>query len=543
MLNLALIFFVSLALLGFVALPLISSRRLDPLADDRDPVALDLEEERDALYRAIREIDAREDLPQARRDGLRARYEAKAAQVLRRLDEHQQAKAATKPVVKGAKGTRRGFGLPVTALALVAALVLSVSLLNGFVLPRVGSDASVTTADPLRLERGRELQRLQEAVSADPSTANLLALAEAQWGAENYPDARDSYRRLEAGGDAPNVVYRRLGFLALEEGEVARGLSYLERARVADPDDAETLFSLGDVYYFLDRAPEALAVWESYALLPDAVHDEALASRLTRARTIAPLQERATEDPSEENLLALADAYWELDQRDQAAGRYFQIVQDLNPRNPQAVRRLGMALFFSGRNEEAIQLLEISRVLNPGNLEGLLFLGNAHFSEARYEEAIDAWEAYVEAAGGPEQAGRVPSLIANARQELGQTESETPASAAVEAATGAATETAIETTTETNTETATETSLGEHLFAQNCASCHGLAGGGGIGPRLAGNPSAGDPEVVRRTVINGRGMMPGFGDRFDEGELEALTRYVTGTIHGDVEGDGARTKR
>jgi mono/diheme cytochrome c family protein len=48
---------------------------------------------------------------------------------------------------------------------------------------------------------------------------------------------------------------------------------------------------------------------------------------------------------------------------------------------------------------------------------------------------------------------------------------------------------------------------GRTLFAQNCAACHGDAGGGGgVGPTLAG---AGlDAETVAATVQQGRGVMP-----------------------------------
>ncbi|CAN5449220.1 hypothetical protein BH24DEI1_BH24DEI1_11250 [soil metagenome] len=533
MLTLLIVFTLSLLLLGFVVLPFVSTRKLDPLADERDPVALDLEEERDALYRAIREIDAREDLPQARRDALRARYEAKAAQVLRNLDEYSLRRREQAPATPAA----RPRGLPVTALALFGVVVVSTVLLGNYVLPRVGSDASVTTADPVRLERGREIARLQGLADGNPSTENLTALAEAHWVAENYPEAREVYSRLEAAGQAgtqpvPGVAYHRLGLFALQEGDVDTGLGYLERARAADPRDAETLFTLGDVYSLMGRSAEALAAWEAYSNLPDAVHDEALEARLERAQVLAPLQAAVADEASEENLIALADAHWDQDEREPATTLYLQIVQEVNPRNPQAVRRLGVALFFAGRLDDAIQLLEVSRRLSPDSLEGLLFLGNAYFSQERLEEAIDAWEAYVEAAGGPERAGRVPSLIANAQEALEQAEDTAATPAATPASTPAETPVAPETpATQASPDTdLAGADLGQHLFSNNCASCHGALGDGGIGPRLAGNPTAADVLAVRRIVSSGRGMMPGFGQLSDD-ELDALARFVSERIY------------
>ena len=93
-----LIVVLAFGLLAIVFAPLFSKQLIDDLPDMRDPVTVDLEEERDALLRAIRELDARIDLSGERRDQLRARYEAKAAQVLKRLDERQQEILARRPV-------------------------------------------------------------------------------------------------------------------------------------------------------------------------------------------------------------------------------------------------------------------------------------------------------------------------------------------------------------------------------------------------------------------------------------------------------------
>src|SRR5690625_1320843 len=98
-----LIILLSLFLLALVAAPLFVSRLTEPLPDLRDPVMVDLEEERDALLRAIHELDNRADLSEERRAQLRTRYEAKAARVLRQIDERSadpvtdQAEAASRP--------------------------------------------------------------------------------------------------------------------------------------------------------------------------------------------------------------------------------------------------------------------------------------------------------------------------------------------------------------------------------------------------------------------------------------------------------------
>src|SRR5690606_17275422 len=89
MLTAILIGALALIAFAYVALPLLAPNQADPLPDDRDPVLVDLQEEKAALFRAIRELDARGDLAPERREQLRARYEAKAAKVLRAIDDRE----------------------------------------------------------------------------------------------------------------------------------------------------------------------------------------------------------------------------------------------------------------------------------------------------------------------------------------------------------------------------------------------------------------------------------------------------------------------
>lgn len=72
-------------------------------------------------------------------------------------------------------------------------------------------------------------------------------------------------------------------------------------------------------------------------------------------------------------------------------------------------------------------------------------------------------------------------------------------------------------------------SAGAALFADNCAMCHGAAGGGGIGPAL--NTDAykygRSREAVAQSIGQGRpGGMPAFGNRFSAAEIADLAAYV-----------------
>ena len=530
MLSTLFIVVIALFLFGYVAVPLLWPGQADPLPNFRDPVTQDLEEERDALFRAIRELDVREDLPEARRAELRARYEAKAARVLRALDEREAALAG-RPVTTPAPARARRA--PFAALSLLGLMGASALLLGGYVLPRVGQEATVTTADATQLAAARSLRTLQRAADRDPSADNLMALANAYWNANEADGAKATYERVTNEiMPAPALAYRRLGLLALQD-DLNVALAYLQKAKDADPNDLDTLFALSEVYFALDRIDEAVSSWNAFLAAPGGAGNEEVLARLETAQTVAPLVAAVNQDSNEANLLALGDFYWSREDRDRAANAYFRVLTEANPENPVALSRVGQLLFFSDRTDDAVAVLERAREADDTNLQTLLFLGNGYFTLGNYEGAIGAWERYVEVAGGPATAGRVPSLIEDAKARLaggatgGTTVGEapmttpgtaagTPSDAAPDAASG---------------ETVVAVS-GEGVYAARCAGCHGAAGGGGAGPRMAENARAADADYVARVVKNGRGMMPAFGNILSDAEVEAVVQYVTGLSQG-----------
>jgi mono/diheme cytochrome c family protein len=70
---------------------------------------------------------------------------------------------------------------------------------------------------------------------------------------------------------------------------------------------------------------------------------------------------------------------------------------------------------------------------------------------------------------------------------------------------------------------------GAVVYSDNCASCHGADGGGGVGPALSGGlvvdayPDIADEIAI---IAEGRAAMPSFGDRLTPEELTAVAEYT-----------------
>lgn len=72
--------------------------------------------------------------------------------------------------------------------------------------------------------------------------------------------------------------------------------------------------------------------------------------------------------------------------------------------------------------------------------------------------------------------------------------------------------------------------MGQRMFANNCAVCHGSAGTGAIGfPNLTDHDwlYGGDPATIKQTIINGRqGAMPAWGEQIGEDNVRDVASYV-----------------
>lgn len=505
--TVALIVLLAVVLTALVALPFAAPNQADALPDQRDPDLLDLQEERDALLGAIRELDAREDLPEARREELRARYESKAARVLRALDERTDELEGRAEPVRTSRPLRANWG--VVGLLIVTAGIAAT--LGGFVLPRIGQDALAITASQDELDAATALRDLRRVAEREPSGSAWTAVGDLYWSRQDAQGALEAYTTaVEEFDDAPARAYQRLGLLTLQS-DLPRAQVLLEQARLRAPTDPNMVGTLAELYLQTGDYGQALDAFEDLAALPQASGDELVQERLTLLREVAPLARAADEDPTLERSSALADALWAADARELAVGEYFQILTEFDAEDPLALARVGETMFLEGRTDDAVLMLQRARASADARdvavpQTALLFLGNAAFAAGDMPLAIDAWQDYLVVADDP---GRVPQLIERAQaMEAGEAD---PGLAPVG-------------------ENVQAIDDGASLYQAACAGCHGVQGGGGSGPALAGNPASGRPANVEDLIRYGRGLMPGFQAQLDDEQIILLRDWVVATF-------------
>jgi mono/diheme cytochrome c family protein len=68
---------------------------------------------------------------------------------------------------------------------------------------------------------------------------------------------------------------------------------------------------------------------------------------------------------------------------------------------------------------------------------------------------------------------------------------------------------------------------GEQVYADECSSCHGVSGEGGVGPAMSSVAGEGEAEIVE-VVLEGEGDMPSFSDLPDQ-DIADLVAYILDT--------------
>ena len=68
--------------------------------------------------------------------------------------------------------------------------------------------------------------------------------------------------------------------------------------------------------------------------------------------------------------------------------------------------------------------------------------------------------------------------------------------------------------------------LGREIFEGACATCHGLAGQGDYGPKIAGSALLSDPKALEDLLRHGKNKMPAVGATWNDDTMRSATSYL-----------------
>jgi tetratricopeptide (TPR) repeat protein len=200
--------------------------------------------------------------------------------------------------------------------------------------------------------------------AADPRVGQLLGVA--HYHANQLPRAIElltaALDRLTPGSIEKVEASQVLGLSLYLSGRVADALPYLERTRLAVPDNTELAYVLGMAYIQTRQVEKARQAWaRTFGVNPSSA-----AARLLTAQMMIRAQ-----------LDDLADAELRL-----------ALKQD--PNLPHVHFLLGQTALFRGKLDESVALLKRELEINPADAMALLRLGDAYVRQAKWDDAIGA---------------------------------------------------------------------------------------------------------------------------------------------------------
>jgi len=203
------------------------------------------------------------------------------------------------------------------------------------------------------------------------------------------------------------INHYNTGLKLSAKGEHARAILHYEQALAANPDDAPTLFALGNTARALDMDPAAAEFYRrAQAAAPDRIEPIVNLASLLRAQgqfeaAEALLLPPLARHPGNADLrLALGNTYREMGDAGRAAVQYRQALL-LRPDDVTALGNLADLLADDGRDDEARALYDHVLAAAPGNAQARLNRAIFRLSRGDLEGGWDDYAARLRLAKAP----------------------------------------------------------------------------------------------------------------------------------------------
>ena len=305
--------------LAIVLWPMLRGAEADSAAvpeRPRDDRRLELEEEKTALYRALRELEFDHDaghLSDADYEGLRERYETRAAALLTELDALGPAPAPRKPDAPAPAAAAVPWTRQPAVMAAGAVVLVVFGVVIGMNASRFTEPDEATTPAGARLPVpgaapagppspagappvgpppvGRPNVRLEPGKPIPPEMlAGMLQAARQSLFEGRYPEAIAAYQAVLKRDERNVDAMTHLGLIVAVGGHADSALETFDKALKIDPKYAPAYLYRGQVLYEQKQDyAGAVASWERFmALVPTGEDRDRVAELVKRAKDKQP---------------------------------------------------------------------------------------------------------------------------------------------------------------------------------------------------------------------------------------------------------------
>ncbi len=228
----------------------------------------------------------------------------------------------------------------------------------------------------------RELEKLKELIPEDERVYYALGRAYFE---NNEPEkAIEAYEKLQDFLRGSDYGYREIAKYYHQSGNLGKAVEYLNKGLQIQPDSAESLSLLGELYMKLRKNTDAAAVYKKLL--------EIVGNRMAVNLRLAEAYVNAGE---------YGEALNVLDEVSIADGNVDRTSRILQARAQIGLHKLA----------EAIETLQSMLEVNPEDSEARFYLGNALEGSGRYEEAVEMFSYLVEKTGNNNEVEKTNRLL------------------------------------------------------------------------------------------------------------------------------------
>lgn len=251
-------------------------------------------------------------------------------------------------------------------------------------------------------QTGRRMEafkNFEKAYKHDNSNKTVVGeLASSYYDLRKYPQAKDTYKRLEELGDQSPATYKQLMNLSFNLKHNDDVILYANKLKKADPAE-QISFYIGKIQYQQENYGQAI----EYLTAASKEDERNAEAPYMIARSYADMQnykqsipffQKAIElDTSKNNwIYELALIHYAIHD-DKNALKYMLLAGEKGyRRDNEYLENLGIAYLNSGQLEKGVAIMDEVLKKRPSDLNVLNMVAEAYYSKGKFQLAIDYWD-------------------------------------------------------------------------------------------------------------------------------------------------------
>ena len=251
-------------------------------------------------------------------------------------------------------------------------------------------------------QTGRRMEafkNFEKAYKHDNSNKTVVSeLANSYNDLRKYPQAKDTYKRLEELGDQSPATYKQLMNLSFNLKHNDDVILYANKLKKADPSE-QISFYIGKIHYQQENYGQAI----EYLTTASKEDERNAEAPYMIARSYADMQnykqsipffQKAIElDTSKNNwIYELALIYYAIHD-DKNALKYMLLAGEKGyRRDNEYLENLGIAYLNTGQLEKGVEIMDEVLKKRPSDLNVLNMVAEAYYNKGKFQLAIDYWD-------------------------------------------------------------------------------------------------------------------------------------------------------